>query len=54
MSVGTYYYYSKMDKTAEAVDKVFTTGRLQAAKYFANRKQLALKDFLKIWSVSKK
>jgi len=54
MSVGTYYYYSKLDQSAEAVDKVFTTGRLQAAKHFAARKQLALKDFLKIWTVSKK
>ena len=54
MSVGTYYYYAKLDKSTEAVDKIFTTGRLAAAKHFANRKNLPLKEFLKIWSVSKK
>ena len=54
MSVGTYYYYAKLDKSTEAVDKIFTTGRLAAAKHFANRKNLPLKEFLKIWAVSKK
>lgn len=54
MSIGTYYYYSKLDKSAEAVDKVFTTGRLAAAKHFANRKNLPLKVFLQLWTVSKK
>ena len=44
MSVGTYYYYSKLDKSTEAVDKVFTTGRLSAAKHFANRKNLPPKE----------
>jgi hypothetical protein len=54
MSVGTYYYYSKSDQSEEAVAKVFTTSRLAAAKHFANRKQMPLKTFLQIWSVSKK
>ena len=54
MSIGTYYYYSKLDKSAEAVDKVFTTGRLAAANHFANRKNLPLKVFLQLWTVSKK
>lgn len=54
MSIGNYYYYSKLDSSTEAVDRVFTTGRLAAAKHFAARKNLPLKDFLKIWTVSKK
>jgi hypothetical protein len=54
MSVGTYYYYSKSDQSEEAVSKVFTTSRLAAANHFANRKNLPLKAFLRIWSVSKK
>lgn len=54
MPVGTYYYYSKNDPSAEAVSKVFTTGRLAAAKHFASRKQLPLKNFLQIWTVNKK
>jgi hypothetical protein len=54
MSIGTYYYYSKNDQSGEAVAKVFTTSRLAAAKHFASRKQLPLKSFLQIWTVSKK
>lgn len=54
MSIGTYYYFAKLDQSAEAVDKIFTTSRLAAAKHFAARKDLPLKEFLKIWSVSKK
>jgi hypothetical protein len=34
--------------------KINTSSRLEAAKEFAQKKQLPLKDFLKIWSVEKR
>lgn len=48
-----YYFYSRVDKTQEAIDSVRAFSRLQAAKYFAKRKQLDLKSFLSIFAVSK-
>lgn len=44
-------YYSRIDKTEEIVSRTVGFSRLQAAKYFASRKQLDLKTFLKLYSV---
>jgi hypothetical protein len=44
-------YYSRIDKNKEIVSRTINFSRLQAAKYFAARKQLDLKSFLKIYAV---
>ena len=44
-------FYNKRDKDQETIGRVITTSRLQAAKIFAERKQLPLKEFLKIFGV---
>jgi hypothetical protein len=44
-------YYSRKDKHQEVVNRTVTLSRLQAAKSFAERKQLPLKEFLKIYAV---
>lgn len=44
-------YYSKNDKTQEIISKTVNFSRLQAAKSFAERKQLDLRNFLKLYSV---
>lgn len=48
-----YYFYSRTDASQESIDSVRAFSRLQAAKYFASRKQLDLKSFLSIFAVSK-
>jgi len=53
-TVTAYYYYSRLDICAEPISKTLSLGRLAAAQYFASRKRLPLKEFLKIWAVSKK
>jgi hypothetical protein len=45
-------FYSRSDKDQETIGRVVTTSRLQAAKLFAERKQLPLKEFLKVFSVT--
>ena len=45
-------FYSRNDKDQEKIGRVVTTSRLQAAKLFAERKQLPLKEFLKVFSVT--
>ena len=54
MSLKYCVYYSKNDSNKEALGKSNTSSRLEAAKEFAQMKQLPLKDFLKIWSVEKR
>jgi hypothetical protein len=44
-------YYSRVDKKQEIVAKTISTSRLHAAKLFAERKQLDLKIFLKLYAV---
>ena len=44
-------YYTRTDKTEEIVNRTVGLSRLQAAKYFAARKQLDLKTFLKLYTV---
>ena len=45
-------FYSRKDKDQETIGRVVTTSRLQVAKLFAERKQLPLKQFLKIFGVT--
>ena len=44
-------YYSRNDKTEEIITRKVGFSRLEAAKYFAARKQLDLKTFLKLYAV---
>jgi hypothetical protein len=44
-------YYSKNDRTKEIITRKVGLSRLEAAKYFAARKQLDLKTFLKLYAV---
>ena len=46
-----YYFHSRIDITQEPIAKCITYTRLKAAKVFAGRKQLSLKEFLKIYAV---
>jgi hypothetical protein len=48
-----YYFYSKVDKSKEAIARTSTTPRLKAAKYFAAIKQLDLKSFLSVFTINK-
>jgi hypothetical protein len=45
-------FYNRNDKNQETIGRVVTTSRLQAAKLFAERKQLPLKEFLKVFGVT--
>jgi hypothetical protein len=44
-------FYNKTDETQEIINRTVSTSRLNAAKHFADRKQLPLKEFLKIFTV---
>lgn len=44
-------FYSKTDRNEEIVNRKVGFSRLEAAKYFAARKQLDLKTFLKLYKV---
>ena len=44
-------YYSRNDKHQEIINRTVTLSRLQSAKSFAERKQLSLNEFLKIYAV---
>ena len=48
-----YYFYARNDATKEPVSSVITFNRLEAAKYFSKGKNMKLKSFLKIFTVSK-
>ena len=48
-----YYFYSRIDQNQEAIHSVRAFSRIQAARYFAEQKQLPLKDFLRIFAVSR-
>ena len=49
----TFGFYIKTDKSQEIIDITQSTSELQAAKYFAKRKDLDLDDFLKIFNIKK-
>jgi hypothetical protein len=44
-------FYNRTDETQEIINRTVSTSRLNAAKHFADRKQLPLKEFLKIFAV---
>jgi len=46
-------FYSRVDKSQEAIATVTASSRLGAAKKFAQTKKLPLKDFLRIFGISK-
>lgn len=48
-----YYFYSKNDWQQEPIAKTIATDRLAAAKYFAAQKDLTLKKFLSVYSISR-
>ena len=49
-----YYFYSRNDKNREPIMRsTKITSRLDAAKYFAQLKNMSLKAFLSVFSVSK-
>jgi hypothetical protein len=48
-----YGYYSRVDKNKEIISKTLSFSRLQAAKFFALRKRLTLKEFLSIYKVER-
>jgi hypothetical protein len=48
-----YYYYSRVDNSREKLGKTTALSRLRAAQIFARRKDLPLKTFLTIYSISK-
>ena len=43
-------FYNKTDNNQEVINHTLSTSRLNAAKYFAERKRLPLKEFLKSFS----
>ena len=45
-------FYYRNDKNQETINRTVSTSRLNAAKYFAERKQLPLKEFLKVFGVT--
>jgi hypothetical protein len=50
----TYFFYSKNDKKREPIKTLNNIGsRLAAAKYFSELKKLSLKEFLKVFSISR-
>ena len=49
----TYFFYSKNDKSQEAIYYCKASSRLRAAEKFAEGKRLDLKTFLSIYSISR-
>ena len=44
-------FYYRNDRNEEIISRTISTSRLNVAKYFAARKQLDLKPFLKVFGV---
>jgi hypothetical protein len=53
MKLLQYGFYSKNDKNKEIISKTAALSRYNAAVYFAKLKQLKLKVFLLIYSITK-
>ncbi len=49
----TFGFYRKDDDKKETLSKSLAISRLQAAKFFAARKGLQLKQFLAIYTITK-
>ena len=48
-----YGFYTKQDKKQELITTVGAPSRYHAAIFFAKQKQLTLKEFLKIYGISR-
>lgn len=48
-----YYFYSKMDSSKEPIYTIRAASRIAAAKKFATGKRMSLKEFLKLYAVSR-
>ena len=48
-----YYYYGRVDSTQEPLLRIMAPSRYHAAILFAKLKRLSLKEFLKIYAVSR-
>lgn len=48
-----YHASYRIDMTNEKIDTILAPSRLLAAKYFSRRKDLSLKNYLKIYKISK-
>jgi len=48
-----YSFYSKNDPSQEPIASISVSSRLEAAKHFAQVKQMPLKVFLTIFTISK-
>jgi hypothetical protein len=48
-----YYFYSKSDTSKEPIAHCSEPGRLKAACYFAQIKQMTLKQFLSVFAISR-
>ena len=46
-----YFYYSKVDPTKEPVDRIIAMDYDAALEYFAERKQMDIYTFLKIYEI---
>ena len=49
----TYYFYARTDKSQQPITRIGAPTRYQAALFFAKLKHLSLKEFLKIYAVSR-
>jgi hypothetical protein len=49
----SYGFYSRSDINQEIVAKTKAMSRLKAAEYFAKKKAMSLKSFLKIYAITK-
>jgi len=48
-----YGFYSRLDPNQEIINRLIHVSRLKAAESFADKKNLDLKSFLKIYGVKK-
>jgi|TARA_R110001599_G_scaffold331061_1_gene545696 hypothetical protein len=48
-----YNFFTKLDKKKESITTIGAPTRYQAALFFAKQKKLKLKEFLKIYGVSR-
>lgn len=49
----SYGFYSRADNTKEVISRTIAISRLRAAEYFAKKKAMPLKSFLKIYTITK-
>lgn len=49
----SYFFYHKNSPVREPLQQISASSRLKAALYFAKTKNLPLREFLKIFSISR-